>query len=89
MVDSLVKRWINGTHQGKMSPKYLEYYLDEFAFRFDRKVSEYGYDDEIWGKDRLFFADETIHYPFSDCEDRAILFSRLNVCCFNICPSAT
>jgi len=39
MVDSLVKRWINGTHQGKMSPKYLEYYLDEFAFRFNRKVS--------------------------------------------------
>jgi len=41
MVDSLVKRWINGTHQGKMSPKYLEYYLDEFAFRFNRKVSNH------------------------------------------------
>ena len=39
MVDSLVKRWINGTHQGKISHKYLEYYLDEFAFRFNRKVS--------------------------------------------------
>jgi len=39
MVDSLVKRWINGTHQGKISPKYLEYYLDEFAFRFNRKMS--------------------------------------------------
>jgi transposase-like protein len=39
MVDSLVKRWINGTHQGKMTQKYLEYYLDEFAFRFNRKVS--------------------------------------------------
>lgn len=37
----------------------------------------YGYDDEIWGGDRPFFADETIYYPFSDCEDRAILFSRL------------
>jgi len=39
MINSLVKRWINGTHQGKMSPKYLEYYLDEFAFRFNRKLS--------------------------------------------------
>lgn len=39
MVDSLVKRWINGTHQGKISPKHLEYYLDEFAFRFNRKLS--------------------------------------------------
>lgn len=39
MVDSLVKRWMNGTHQGKISAKYLEYYLDEFAFRFNRKLS--------------------------------------------------
>jgi transposase-like protein/DNA-directed RNA polymerase subunit RPC12/RpoP len=39
MVDSLLKRWINGTHQGKITPKYLEYYLDEFAFRFNRKLS--------------------------------------------------
>jgi len=39
LVVSLLKRWINGTHQGKMSPKYLEYYLDEFAFRFNRKMS--------------------------------------------------
>lgn len=41
LVDSLVKRWINGTHQGKISPKYLSYYLDEFAFRFNRKLSKY------------------------------------------------
>lgn len=41
MVDSLVKRWINGTHQGKVSAKHLPYYLDEFAFRFNRKLSTY------------------------------------------------
>ena len=41
MVDSLVKRWINGTHQGKISPKHLPYYLDEYAFRFNRKRSTY------------------------------------------------
>ena len=41
LVDSLVKRWINGTHLGKISPKYLSYYLDEFAFRFNRKLSKY------------------------------------------------
>ena len=39
LVDSLVKRWINGTHQGRISPKHLAYYLDEFAFRFNRKIS--------------------------------------------------
>lgn len=38
---------------------------------------EYGYDDEIWGYDRAFFAEETMHYPFCDCEDRSVLFTRL------------
>lgn len=37
----------------------------------------YEYDDEVWGGDRAFFAEETLHYPFCDCEDRAILFTRL------------
>ena len=41
LVDSLVKRCINGTHQGRISTKHLEYYLDEFAFRFNRKVSNH------------------------------------------------
>ena len=38
---------------------------------------EYGYDDQIWGGDRAFFAQETLYYPYCDCEDRAILFSHL------------
>lgn len=37
----------------------------------------YGYDSEIWGRDRAFFPDETWYYPYSDCEDHAIHFSRL------------
>lgn len=41
LVISLLKRWIYGTHQGRITPKYLEYYLDEFAFRFNRKMSTY------------------------------------------------
>jgi transposase-like protein len=41
MVDSLVKRWLLGTHQGRVSPKHLPYYLDEFAFRFNRKLSTF------------------------------------------------
>lgn len=39
MVDALVKKWINGTHQGAILPKHLPYYLDEYAFRFNRKLS--------------------------------------------------
>lgn len=38
---------------------------------------EYEYDDKVWGYDRAFFAEETLYYPFADCEDRSILFSRL------------
>lgn len=38
---------------------------------------EYEYDDKVWGKDRAFFAEESLNYPFCDCEDRSILFSRL------------
>ena len=37
----------------------------------------YEYDDKVWGQDRAFFADETLYYPYCDCEDRAILFTRL------------
>lgn len=44
---------------------------------FVQTAFAYEYDDKIWGGDRPFFADETIYYPYSDCEDRAILFSRL------------
>ena len=27
--------------------------------------------------DRTFFADESMYYPYCDCEDRSVLFSRL------------
>lgn len=37
----------------------------------------YGFDDQIWGRDRAFFVDETWNYPLSDCEDHAIHFTRL------------
>lgn len=37
----------------------------------------YKLDDEVWGGDRAFFPDETLYYPYCDCEDRSILFSRI------------
>ncbi len=37
----------------------------------------YKYDEEIWGQDRAFFPEETLYYPYADCEDRAALFVRL------------
>ena len=38
---------------------------------------KYEYDNKVWGYDRAFFPDETIFYPNSDCEDHAILFTRI------------
>jgi transposase-like protein len=38
-VVSLVKRWLLGTHQGAVSQEHLDYYLDEFTFRFNRRNS--------------------------------------------------
>lgn len=40
-VVSLLKRWLLGTHQGAIGHKYLDYYLDEFTFRFNRRKSRY------------------------------------------------
>jgi transposase-like protein len=38
-VASLLKRWLLGTHQGGVQPQHLDYYLDEFTFRFNRRAS--------------------------------------------------
>lgn len=38
-VASLLKRWLLGTHQGAASAAHLDYYLDEFTFRFNRRTS--------------------------------------------------
>ena len=40
---SLIKRWILGTFQGKMSKKHIQQYLEEFTFRFNRKFLNIGY----------------------------------------------
>jgi len=38
-VASLLERWLLGTHQGAPSSEHLDYYLDEFTFRFNRRTS--------------------------------------------------
>jgi transposase-like protein len=34
---SLLKRWLLGTHAGAVRPKHLQAYLDEYAFRHNRR----------------------------------------------------
>ena len=38
-VVALLKPWLLGTHQGAVSVAHLDYYLDEFTFRFNRRTS--------------------------------------------------
>ena len=40
-VASLLKRWLLGTHQGRVSREHLGYYLDEYTFRFNRRKSRH------------------------------------------------
>ena len=40
-VASLLQRWLLGTHQGAISHYQLDYYLDEFTFRFNRRRSRH------------------------------------------------
>jgi transposase-like protein len=37
-VAALLKRWLLGTYQGRVEPSHLDYYLDEYTFRFNRRT---------------------------------------------------
>lgn len=39
-VASLLKRWNAGTHHYRVEREHLQYYLDEFTFRFNRRRSK-------------------------------------------------
>lgn len=48
-----------------------------FLLRFVQNAFAYKTDDQQFGGEKYLFADETLYYPFSDCEDRSVLFSYL------------
>jgi transposase-like protein len=37
LIISLLKRWLLGTHQGAVSDKHMQAYLEEYTFRFNRR----------------------------------------------------
>ncbi len=39
-IASLLKRWLLGTHQGSFSQEHLQSYLEEYTFRFNRRLSK-------------------------------------------------
>lgn len=44
---------------------------------FVQTAFEYKTDPEQFGREKFFFAEEILHYPYSDCDDRAVFFSYL------------
>ncbi len=40
LIASLLKRWLLGTHQGAANFSHINYYLDEYTFRFNRRKSK-------------------------------------------------
>lgn len=40
IVTALLKRWLLGTLQGRLEPKHMSSYLEEFTFRFNRRTSK-------------------------------------------------
>ncbi len=64
--------WLKYAILGKSLTESADMLLD-----FVQTAFQYKQDEDVWGEDRIFFAEETLFYPSCDCEDRAILFTRL------------
>ena len=63
-----LRRAIQGKSQHEAANMLLNFVQTAFV---------YEYDDKVWGGDRALFVEESLYYPYCDCEDRSILFSRL------------
>ncbi|MDO5343261.1 MAG: hypothetical protein Q4F69_12565, partial [Bacteroidia bacterium] len=75
-LDSEVSRQLYPTLKKQLSGKnQLE--AAECLLNWVQTGFKYEYDDKVWGCDRVFFAEESLFFPYCDCEDRAILFSHL------------
>ncbi len=59
---------INGLSETEAVTYLLQYLHHSFEYKTDR---------DQFGKEKMFFPDEIFYYPFSDCEDRTVLFTRL------------
>jgi len=63
-----IKKYIDGKHASEGI---------NFVLNFVQKAFVYEIDDLQFGREKVMFAEETLYYKKSDCEDRAILFSYL------------
>lgn len=54
-----------------------DYEKVNFILRFIQKAFPYKTDDEQFAMEKYFYPEESIYYPYSDCEDRSVLFVYL------------
>ncbi|HIP20423.1 MAG TPA: hypothetical protein EYG70_04800 [Sulfurimonas sp.] len=67
-IASDIKKYINNKHSS---------YAINFVLNFVQKAFKYETDQQQFGREKVMFANETLYYEKSDCEDRAILFAYL------------
>ena len=58
--------------EGKSEADAVSYFLNYLHHSF-----EYKTDNDQFGKEKTFFPDEIFYYPYSDCEDNTVLFTKL------------
>lgn len=63
-----IKKYVDGKKAGDAM---------NFVLHFVQKSFKYERDDQQFGREKVMFADETLYFDKSDCEDRAVLFSYL------------
>ena len=64
----MLRRVTAGKSQGDAVSVILNFVQTAFAYKTD---------DQQFGREKWFFGDEIFYYPYSDCDDRAILFTTL------------
>ena len=66
--DAALKPMITGKDETERVNILLKFVQDALPYKLDL---------EQFGREKYFFADEALHYPYTDCEDRAVLFAKL------------
>jgi len=67
---------IEASFKPYLDGKKMTYGLN-FVLRFVQSAFAYERDQQQFGKEKVMFAQETLYYDKSDCEDRATLYARL------------
>ena len=76
VIDPKLYRELATQIRAKINGKKAAYSLN-FVLHFVQSAFEYQRDQDQFGKEKVMFAEETLSYAKSDCEDRAVLFAKL------------